>query len=304
MSTTTTTAATNTNTTIAAGTTAKDSKYVPRGPTSAELTFYAPPADNSTPFNYVESPPPGQPSHNYGENTQRVFLTDIRGNEHIFNLDKDSFQALQDVPSATTYSTFDSDASIRQIYYPEVESLLRQHLPDAHKIILFDHTIRRADPNSPRQPVNRVHVDQTPKAALARVHLHITDPAEAKALSEGRYRIVNVWRPLSTDEPVQSSPLAFASATSVDPADLVAIEHRYPDRTGETMGVQYNPRQRWYYWSGMTGTERLLLKCSDSRGLKDGDVAQWVPHTAFSDARTPEGARPRESIEVRALIFG
>ena len=29
-----------------------------------------------------------------------------------------------------------------------------------------------------------------------------------------------------------------------------------------------------------------------------------VPHTAFVDPRTPEGAPGRESIEVRALVFG
>jgi hypothetical protein len=277
--------------------------YVPRGATRADLTFYAPPADYSAPFNYVETPPPGQPQRNYGEDTQKVSLTDIRGTEDAFTLDKDSFQALQNIPSTTTYTTFDSDASIRETYYPEVEALLLQHIPNAHKIILFDHTIRRANPNAPRQPVNRVHVDQTPAAALARVNLHITDPAEAEALAQGRYRIVNVWRPLSA-EPVQSSPLAFASAASVEESDLVAIQHRYPDRNGETMGVQFNPAQKWFYWSGMTGSERLFLKCSDSKGLRDGDVAQWVPHTAFTDVRTPVGARPRESIEVRALVFG
>ncbi|KAJ5890972.1 uncharacterized protein N7473_007200 [Penicillium subrubescens] len=298
MSTTTTT---TTTTATAVNTTASD--YIPRGPTSAELTFYAPPADDSAPFNYVETPPPGQPKYNYGSQTERISLTDIRGNEDSFNLDKDSFQTLRNIPSATTYSTFDSETSIRETYYPEVESLLLKHVPNAHKIILFDHTIRRANPNSPRQPVNRVHVDQTPAAALARVNLHITDPAEAKALSEGRYRIINVWRPL-TAEPVQSQPLAFASASSVDENDLVPIQHRYPDRTGETMGVKFNPGQKWFYWSGMTGDERLLLKCSDSQGYRDGDVAQWVPHTAFTDGRTPVGARPRESIEVRALVFG
>lgn len=298
MSTTTTTTSTTTSTT-----TISASNYIPSGPTTASLTFYAPPKDNSAPFNYVESPPPGQPQRNYGENTQKVHLNDIRGTEDSFTLDKDSFQALRNIPTSTTYSTFDSDTSIRETYYPEVEALLLQHIPNAHKIILFDHTIRRANPSSPRQPVNRVHVDQTPAAALARVHLHITDPDEAQALAEGRYRIVNVWRPITT-EPVQSFPLAFASASSVDESDLVAIQHRYPNRTGETMGVKFNEGQKWYYWSGMRGDERLLLKCSDSRGHKLGDVAQWVPHTAFEDERTPEGARPRESIEVRALVFG
>lgn len=296
-----TTTITTTSTTTTAAAAASD--YIPSGTTTAELTFYAPPADNSAPFNYVESPPPGQPQRNYGENAQKVSLTDIRGTEDSFTLDKDSFQALRSIPTSTTYTTFDSDTSIRETYYPEVEALLLKHIPNAHKIIIFDHTIRRANPSAPRQPVNRVHIDQTAAAALARVHLHITDPAEAQALSQGRYRIINVWRPL-TAEPVQSSPLAFASASSVDEADLVAIQHRYPNRNGETMGVKYNPGQKWYYWSGMTRDERLLLKCSDSRGQRDGDVAQWVPHTAFWDSRTPERARARESIEVRALVFG
>jgi hypothetical protein len=29
-----------------------------------------------------------------------------------------------------------------------------------------------------------------------------------------------------------------------------------------------------------------------------------VPHTAFVDPRTPKGAKGRESIEVRALVYG
>ncbi|KAJ5647973.1 hypothetical protein N7490_004345 [Penicillium lividum] len=284
-------------------TTLTDSSYIPRGPTTASLTFYSPPPDNSAPFNYVGEPPAGQPQYNFGENEQKVPISDIRGTENNYTLDKDSFQALQNISSTTTYKTFDSDTLVQQIYYPEVESLLLSTIPGAHKIVLFDHTIRRGTDSAARKPVTRVHVDQTPRAAADRVRLHISDPEEAETLLKGRYRIVNVWRPLS-DDPVQSSPLAFASAASVDGDDLVPVQHRYPDRTGETMGVKYNSGQRWTYWSGMTGSERLLLKCSDSRGLRDGDVSQWVPHTAFWDERTPVGARIRESIEVRALIFG
>lgn len=277
--------------------------YIPRGPTSASLTFYAPPPDNSAPYNYVEPQPPGHPQRNYLELPHKVSLNDIRGTETQYNLDKDAFQTLQNIPTSTTYSTFDSDTAVREIYYPEVENLLLSTIKGAHKIVLFDHTIRRQKDGAPRQPVTRAHVDQTPSAAAERVSLHINDPDEARTLLAGRYRIINVWRPLNP-EPVQSAPLAFASAASVEGTDLVPIQHRYPHRTGETMGVQFNPAQKWFYWSGMTGDERLLLKCSDSRGFKNGDVAQWVPHTAFWDERTPEGARPRESIEVRALVFG
>ncbi|KAJ5924554.1 hypothetical protein N7466_008741 [Penicillium verhagenii] len=304
MSTITTAAPVVTTTTTTTITT--DSSYVPRGPTTASLTFYTPPADNSVPFAYVSEPPAGQPQYNYGRVDHKVSLSDIRGAGNPFTLDKDSFQTLQNISSKTTYETFDSDALVQEIYYPEVESLLLNSIPGAHKIVLFDHTIRRDKASAHRKPVTLVHVDQTPRAAEARVRLHVPDPAEAEALLKGRYRIVNVWRPLSAEagEPVQSSPLAFASAESVDPDDLVPVQLRYPDRTGETMGVKHNAGQKWHYWSGMTGDERLLLKCSDSKGLRDGDVAQWVPHTAFWDERTPAGARPRESIEVRALVFG
>lgn len=293
-----------TTTTAETTTPSTSPNYIPRGPTTAELTFYAPPPDNSAPFNYVEEPPPGHPQRNYLEIPHRVSLTDIRGSETTYNLDKDAVQTLQNIPTSTTSTTFDSDAAVRSTYYPEVERLLLSTVPGAHKIILFDHTIRRQQDNAPRQPVTRAHVDQTPRAAADRVRLHVPDEAEAAKLLEGRYRIINVWRPLSP-EPVQSTPLTFASAASVDPQDLVPIQHRYPHRTGETMGVKFNPGQKWLYWSGMTGSERLLLKCSDSWGVKGEEgVAQWVPHTAFWDERTPEGARPRESIEVRALVFG
>lgn len=292
---------TTTTTTEVVTTTAPS--YIPRGPTTAEITFYSPPADGSAPFNYVEAPPADQPQRNYLELTQQVNINDIRGDEKGYNLDKDAFQTLSNVPTKTTYSTFDSDTAVRETYYPEVESLLLSSIPGAHKIVLFDHTIRRQKPGSPRQPVTRAHVDQTPRAAAERVKLHVTDAAEAEKLLAGRYRIVNVWRPL-TEEPVQSAPLAFASAESVNADDLVPIQHRYPHRTGETMGVKFNPDQEWKYWSGMTRDERLLLKCSDSKGLEQNDIAQWVPHTAFWDPRTPDGARQRESIEVRALVFG
>ena len=78
----------------------------------------------------------------------------------------------------------------------------------------------------------------------------------------------------------------------------MGIEHRYPDRTGETAGVRYDEGQRWWYFSGMSEGEGLLLCCFDSeRGGR-------VPHSAFVDPRTPVGARGRESIEVRALVFG
>jgi hypothetical protein len=275
---------------------------VPRGPVSAKLMFFQPPADGSAPYNYVEKQPEGVPQRNFGDEVHEVVINDARGHEHEISLDRHAFAMLSNVPGSTNPRTdfFDED-QIRREYYPEVEELIKRELPGAHKVVIFDHTIRRASPGANRAPVTRVHIDQTPESAMARVPLHVEDPEEAARLQQGRVRLVNVWRPL-TAGPVVSHPLAVADGSSVPDEQLLGVQHRYPHRTGETAAVRYGSQQRWWYWSGMTADERLLLKCFDS----DPELGRFgrVPHTAFVDHRTPENAPARESIEVRCLVFG
>ena len=275
--------------------TASDDKpsAVPQGPVAAKLSFFQPPADGSKPWNFVQEPKEG-PQRNFGAEEHEITIKDLRGRETGFTLDDNAFIALQNVQSAMNYPEWESDETIRRVYYPEVEKLLLAELPGANRIELFDYTIRRVRPGASRGPVTRVHIDQTPDSAAERVRLHAPD--DAAELLRGRYRIVNVWRPLRG--PVASFPLAVADSATVRDADLVAVEHRYPDRTGYTAGVRFHEAQQWYYWSAMNPDERLLLECFDS--LKGGRV----PHTAFVDPRSAEDAEGRESIEVRALVFG
>ncbi|GAB7337882.1 hypothetical protein MBLNU457_4274t1 [Dothideomycetes sp. NU457] len=268
------------------------SDSIPRGPTRASLTFYAPPADGSAPWNYVEAPPEGSPQRNYTEHPHPVLVSDIRGREHEFKVNYHGFGVVSGIDSKE--KEFISDDSIKANYYPEVEETILKHISGAKRVLLFDHTVRRSSPNAPRAPVNRVHIDQTAKSAKQRVEYHLPD--EAEDLLKGRVRIINVWRPLNG--PVVSSPLGFAASDSVPDSAVVPVEHRYPHRTGETAGIEYSGGQRWYYWSGMTNDERLFLQCYDS---KDG---ARVAHTAFQDPHTPAGGVGRDSIEVRALVFG
>jgi len=280
-------------------TTSSDVNYqglpIPRGPVTASLSFYKAPEDGSPPHNYVE-PLPGVPQRNWGDDWTKVELNDLRGQEQKFTLDNNAFDTYQNIKSGLDRDGFADDDAVKRVYYPEVEQLLMKNVQGAQRVLLFDHTIRR--PTGNRNPVQRVHIDQTPFSAAERVKFHLPD--EAEQLLQGRYRIINVWRPLNG--PVMGSPLAVADSQTVRDGDLIPIEHRYPDRNGQTAAVAYNPGQKWYYWSGMTNEDRLLLKCFDS----DENVGQWgrVPHTAFVDPRTPEGAVGRESIEVRALVFG
>jgi hypothetical protein len=111
-------------------------------------------------------------------------------------------------------------------------------------------------------------------------------------------QIINLWRPIRG--PLLDSPLAVCDARTVQPGELVASDLVYPHRVGETYSVKYNPDHRWFYVPAMTAEEILLLKCFDSK--TDGR-ARFAPHTAFADPTTPAGAAPRESIELRTLVF-
>lgn len=276
---------------------------VPRGPVTAKLNYFAPPADGASPFNHVDTPPEGLPQRNFSDLTVDTPIHDIRDHEGEYNLDKDAFAVVQDVaPSAET--DFVDDDSIRAKYYPEVEQLLLANVPGANRVVFFDHTVRRADPAAKRAPVTRTHIDQTAASAAMRVRRHLGDDAET--LLQGRYRIINVWRPLN-EKPVESFPLAFASSHSVRDEDVIPVEHRYNNGyNGFTAAIRHNPEQRWHYLSGMTGNERLLLECFDSEALKEGSGVQGgrLAHTAFEDPRTHPNAEGRESIEVRTLVFG
>lgn len=122
-------------------------------------------------------------------------------------------------------------------------------------------------------------------------------PAEADHLLKGRVQIINVWRPIKK---VERDPLAVAEASSVSEADLVVTELIYPDRRGETYAVRHNKGHKWFYRSGLSPEQVLLIKCFDSK--TDGR-ARRVPHTAFADPGAAKDAATRESIEVRALVF-
>ncbi|KAF2095887.1 hypothetical protein NA57DRAFT_43828 [Rhizodiscina lignyota] len=273
---------------------------IPRGPVTTTINYYSVPKDGSAPFNYVESPPAGQPERNYSDEAFSVTLQDARGREDEFNLDKDSFQLLSNVPRSKE-KDFINDDSIRRNYYPEVEQLIFDNIPNCKKVFIFDHTIRSWNPNAARPPLTRCHLDQTPASAVARVRYHL--PKEAEELLEGRFRIINIWMPVNG--PVVEFPLGIVSASSAKEEEYVGIKHIYPDHDGETGGVKYSDEHQWYYWSGIDCNERIMLQCFDSDAFRPGSkvVGGRAPHSAFQDPRTPKNAAHRVSIEVRALVF-
>ena len=263
------------------------------GPVDVSLKFITPPADGTT--SSVDTTV--VPDVINAEENHTVQLIDIRGHEREYDLDKNAFQAIQNVSSATTYKTFDSDAEIRRMYYPEVEDLLVNSLPGVDRVVILGYGVRRQNQDGHRQPIPFVHVDHTLHAAEDFVRQHTENENLPDAL-RGRYRIVSVWRSLNGT--VQSMPLAFVSGDSLNVDDLFPVELKYSDHSAWFTGIKHNSLQQWHYWSGMENDERLLLKCTDTGPEKD----KRAGHSAFLDPRVSSQCKPRESIEVRALVFG
>jgi hypothetical protein len=265
------------------------------------LRYFTPPADGSKAWSNINVDPiTGERASNWEYKTHTVKVENLRGRNDA-TLDKNGFQFFH---HPAKHTSFENDEEIERDYYPESIELLKQ-LTGASRVVLFDHTIRRRRPevtnDTPqnRGPVSSVHVDQTTASAVARVWRHL--PSEdVEGLLERRFQIVNLWRPIH--HVALDWPLALCDFNSVDRSrDLVPHTLKYPDRDGETYGVQWNESHRWKYVRGMTPEEGVLIKCFDS--VQDGSVAVLTPHTAFEDPTTPPDAVKRESIELRALVF-
>ncbi|KAG8668301.1 hypothetical protein FPOAC2_07590 [Fusarium poae] len=277
---------------------------VPHGDVTAALSFYRPPVDGSDPY-FTFSREKGQkPKFNFSDHVVDVTIRDIRECEEEFTLDIHAFQIITNAPPPSSKIDFMNDQSIKTLYYPEIVNWLSDIVQGDIRIFPYDHTVRLEAKGAQHGPLTRVHVDHIASNVVRRIQTYF--PEEAERLLRGRYRIINVWRPLNK-RPLESFPLAFASASAFDDKDLVPIEHRFED--GELIRevglIKHNSSQAWYYLSGMTDKERILLKCFDSESLKPGaSVACKTTHSAFRDPCTREGSEGRFSIEVRCLVFG
>ncbi|MDM0059074.1 CmcJ/NvfI family oxidoreductase [Variovorax fucosicus] len=263
----------------------------------AELNYLAPGV--TRPVNYTFEPPEGIPWNTGELSPEPVVIHDGRSLAALgeLSLDRSGFSHLEHRSALTDFS---DDAAIRTVYYPESAELLRA-ATGAEKVVVFDHTLRDSANGSRatkelREPVRRVHNDQTFVSGPRRVRDHL--PAhEATQRLKHRFAIINLWRPLAT---VEQLPLALCDARSIAPADLVPSDLVYPDKVGETYSFLHNPKHRWYWFPHLRSDEALLLKIYDSR--EDG-TARLTAHTAFIHPDTAPDAPPRRSIELRALVF-
>src|SRR5271163_4740333 len=260
----------------------------------APLNFLVPMAEKPVAYNY--EPPPGIPVRTGQRISHHLRIRDARPLVDRLSLDKEGFVLLH---HQTAVSNFYDEEQIKSVYYPECERVM-QRATGAARVVAFDHIVRNAGMsakgNTIKIPAKRVHNDYTAWSSPQRVRDLMGD--EAEELLKHRFAINNLWRPISG--PVLESPLTLCDAQSLSEENLIASDLKYPDRTGETYSITYNPSQRYYYFPKMQANEAVLIRCFDSAQL---GASRFSAHTGFDDPTSPPNAPPRESLEVRMVVF-
>lgn len=210
---------------------------------------------------------------------------------------------------------------------PHFRRLITSNSTGATKVHVFSHIIRKEsreaaekavetdptlkDGNAPYQkvvPARYIHIDFTEDGSV-QIFRDNFDHELGEKLSKTRWSIINVWRAI---KPITRDPLALCDARSARDEDLMPVLAKLPPKgSGQYATVsagdafelsykRYREGEKWYYVERMEPQEVLMIKIFDS--LKDGVTARRCPHSAFTDPDTKDDA-PRESIEVRSLVF-
>ena len=228
-----------------------------------------------------------------------VEIHDGRPNADRLDLDREGFQLIRHQSAVRNW--FDAEEA-RRVGYPETEALLKK-ITGCSKVVVFDHTPRIDDEalqteRALRPPAKIVHNDFVPQSAEQRVR-DLLPAEEAEARLKKRFGSFNVWRPIKG--PVETAPLVVCGYGDMRDEDLIVAERHYPDgRIGRIYHVAFNAAQRWTYFPHMMPDEAVLLKCYDS--LTDG-TARWTAHGSFQPPDKPANAAPRESVELRTMVF-
>ncbi|EXA31800.1 hypothetical protein FOQG_15837 [Fusarium oxysporum f. sp. raphani 54005] len=261
--------------------------------------------EHEKPYEILSQAPPGIERSNFQLRPgQPETINDLRGLRTIFNLDQNGFQV---VSNTLKTSCFD-EATIKKDYLPSIEALLKSVEPDID-VHFFDWTLRSSglpdpkpgtivnlnDPMLCLKPVQDVHVDQSPFAAIKRAKSILGN--DISLLQTKRIRIINIWRPMY--HPVEDWPLAVCDGSTVPPEKLIKVDHVRKHHIGESLYPLESDRYRWYYLNKQTPDEALLIKMFDS---KEDVVAKCCPHTSFQKKKIAPSGKARESIEVRALV--
>ncbi|KXG46333.1 uncharacterized protein PGRI_051890 [Penicillium griseofulvum] len=262
----------------------------------AELHFWRrPDADNSVKVDSTKGKPEDIKKTHVSNETHRVLVHDIRGQESSFTLDKNGFVYLShEMPDLDMVS---DEQHVKDTIIPKTEET------GATRTVTFVHRVRCLAVDTAlladnRAPAYHVHSDFTPTGALHFLQMIIPDELERNRLLAGRVLIINVWRPLKT---IQRDPLAVCDWSSISVQDKGSSTRlNLPIGRHELGQYAFSPTQRWCYLSDQQPNEPLVFTQFDSSKVDEGGFT--VPHSAFVDPEYTECAA-RESLEIKMFAF-
>ncbi|GAX16620.1 hypothetical protein FisN_23Lh251 [Fistulifera solaris] len=251
-------------------------------------------------------------------------------------LEKQAFALYQNVLPDNSID-FKDIKDVKERYYPLCEAFLK-NITGCSVVAAFDHNVRISGSNAEKlangkgatvqQPLGVVHGDYTAISAPRRLLGLASGSAssndirdEGAVLEENlvksavstktrRYAIINLWRNIDRDNPVETNPLACIDAQTVSAEDWRTLQIHYTDRVGENILPCFSGSHRWVYFPQMTHDEVLVLKQWDSAG----GLAQSKPdlekvcstcclHSAFLEPKGLAEKTTRQSIEVRCVCI-
>lgn len=252
-------------------------KYIIRG---QKATFYA-----------------GDRERSYwpGEEHEVVFH-DLRPELGELALERNGFVVVDEPSGIADYT----DQAQLDSYCRQTEALV-QRLTGAAQVLSFGPILRTSasGTHGHNQPAFGAHVDYGART-VADFTRKIVGEAAAEQLLARQHMLVNVWRPIA---PVESTPLALCDARTVRREDLFDSEIVGGlgglDFSLWGFNLAYRPDHRWCWVPRMQPSEALVFKLFDT----DPGAVQYTAHSAFIDPTAPTDAAPRQSVELRTIVF-
>ena len=242
---------------------------------------------------------------------------DANTSEHDF-LAANSFVLLDHTSAVTDW---DSGAvqdpgknDIARLYMPEVEALIRERLLPGRRLEIRQGPglVRRGPGNHPY--AQGVHQDHglTPDDYQESLEAFST-PEYARAWRTAfdhpdvaGFMVLNFWRTVYMEAPLEHMPLAVCHPASVAREDLVpaALVGFAPSgKNTNQLSLRHNPAHRWHYYPAMTTDEVLVFKIFQYFKNAPDAGLQTCFHTAFTHPDTPADAPERQSCEHRVGVF-
>lgn len=224
------------------------------------------------------------------------------------------------VNHGSAVTSWDDDAEIERLHYPEIEELARKMTGAAHALV-SGHIKRSPDAAARHQqlsPITFVHSDFAERHAdnIRNSYRNAAGGTENALQRNGltsdavqhaeRIVILQFWRNLGPAK--MDYPLAFCDARTVSLEQGRAFHVTNYAGTGanfDALGVLApdDPSDHaWYAFPELRPDEAVAFRTYDTDLVREAKV-YFTPHSAFRDPEVEVGKPPRSSIELRATCL-